>query len=221
VRIERVAVYFLRAPVRQAFSASAVRGRHTHRTAILVRLDTDEGLSGWGETFPALASPPGPILEVLRGVLAPAVLGADPLLIREVNTRLRQAVRGMGTGVWRALSALDVALWDLRGRALRQPVCQLLGVRPGGQFPAVATAVFYGPEPSDLAPRLEVTALYRERGFCGIKIKVGGLSPAADLHHAEGIRSQLPSDVMLCADANSGYALRTAPRAGRPGGLLV
>jgi D-galactarolactone cycloisomerase len=210
-RITAVSALLLKAPVTAAFSASAVRGRHTARTAILVRLDTDAGTSGWGETFPALGSPPEVILDSIRTVLGPRLLGADPLPVRDLNAEMRRAARGMGTGVMRGISALDIALWDLRGRLLGQPVCRLLGASPNGRFPAVATAVFYAsPDTAAVQPRVEAALRHRAAGFRGIKVKVGGLDPARDLEHVERIRAALPDDVMLCADANSGYLLRTA-----------
>lgn len=209
-RVTSVTALLLKAPVTEAFAASAVRGGHTHRTAILVRVDTDAGVIGWGETFPALGSPPEAILESVRTVLAPRLLGADPLSIRDLNVELRRAARGMGTGVMRGISALDIALWDLRGRLLAQPVCRLLGSSSHAKFPAVATAVFYPANSTDAGPRVEAAARYRGSGFRGVKVKVGGLDPARDLDHVEKIRRALPADVMLCADANSGYLLRTA-----------
>ncbi|MDR7519548.1 MAG: mandelate racemase/muconate lactonizing enzyme family protein [Armatimonadota bacterium] len=209
-RIVSVSAHLLRAPVAAAFSASAVRGRHTHRTAVLVRLETDAGITGWGETFPALGSAPEAILETLRTVLAPVVLGADPLPLRDLTARLRHAARGLGAVAARGISALDVALWDLRGRLLGEPICRLLGASPNGRFPAVATAVFYAADPVDAGPRVEAAVRYHEMGFGAIKVKVGGLSPTADLAHVERIRRALPTDAVLCADANSGYLLRTA-----------
>jgi len=210
-RVTSVSTFLLKAPVTAAFSASAVRGRHTSRTAILVRLDTDAGVSGWGETFPALGSPPEAILDSVRGVLAPRLIGADPLPVRDLNAEMRRAARGMGTGVMRGISALDIAAWDLRGRLLGQPVCRLLGASPNGKFPAVATAVFYAsPDAASVEPRVEAATRYRAMGFRGVKVKVGGLDPTRDLEHIAKIRAALPDDVMLCADANSGYLLRTA-----------
>ena len=210
-RVTSVSAFLLKAPVTDAFSASAVRGRHTHRTAILVRLDTDAGVSGWGETFPALGSPPEAILDSVRGVLAPRLIGADPLPVRDLNAEMRRVARGMGTGVMRGISALDIAAWDLRGRLLGQPVCRLLGASPNGKFPAVATAVFYAsPDAAAVEPRVEAATRYRAMGFRGVKVKVGGLDPTRDLEHIAKIRAALPDDVMLCADANSGYLLRTA-----------
>lgn len=209
-RVVAVTAILIKSPVGAVFSASAMRGSHTHRMAVLLRLDTDAGVQGWGETFPALGSPPEAILENVRTVLGPRVLGIDPIPIRDVNIDLQHATRGMGTGVMRGISALDIALWDLRGKLLGQPVCRLLGARPGRHFPAVATAVFYGQDPSDTGPRLEAAMRYRDMGFRGIKVKVGGLSPDQDLSHVEKIRRMLPTSVMLCADANSGYLQRTA-----------
>ncbi|MDQ7858706.1 MAG: mandelate racemase/muconate lactonizing enzyme family protein [Armatimonadota bacterium] len=208
-RITAVSAFFLKAPVARSFSASAVRGSHTHRTAVLVRVDAG-GTSGWGETFPALGSPSEPILEHVRTVLAPALLGGEALAVRDLNLTMRRASRGMGTGAIRGISAIDVALWDLRGRLLGQPVCGLLGARPGASFPAVATAVFYPAEADDPAPRVDEARGHAAAGFRGVKVKVGGLSPERDLAHVEAIRHALPDGVMLCTDANSGYPLRTA-----------
>jgi D-galactarolactone cycloisomerase len=207
--IAAISAFLLQAPVVRSFSASAVRGGHTHRKAVLVRVDAG-GVSGWGETFPALGSPSEPILEHIRTVLAPALLDGDPLAVRDLNTAMRRASRGMGTGAIRGISALDIALWDLRGRLLGQPVCRLLGAQPGATFPTVATAVFYPPEADDPGPRVDDARRHVAAGLRAVKVKIGGLSPERDLAHVEQIRRALPEDVMLCADANSGYALRTA-----------
>src|SRR3970040_7585 len=89
VRVTAVSAFLLKVPVTAAFSASAVRGSHTHRTAIFVRLDTDAGVSGWGETFPALGSPPEAVLDSVRSVLAPRLIGADPLPVRDLKREKR------------------------------------------------------------------------------------------------------------------------------------
>jgi D-galactarolactone cycloisomerase len=121
----------------------------------------------------------------------------------------------MGTTAQRLVSAIDMALWDLRGRILGQSVARLLGGRSSGRFPAVATAVFYPPNADDLLARVDVARKLADEGFRAVKVKVGGLPPMRDVAHVLAIREALSPDVMVCMDANSGYLPRTALAVGR------
>jgi D-galactarolactone cycloisomerase len=214
-RITSVTSYLVEAPVQQSFSASAVRGKHTGRSAVLVRVQCDSGKIGWGETFPTLTSPGRSLLRDLGEVLSPALIGQDPLAPGEALAAVQRAARGMGATAQRLVSAVDVALWDLRGRILGQSVARLLGGRSSGRFPVVATAVFYPPDADDLSARVEVARKLADEGFRAVKVKVGGLPPTRDVAHVLAIRQALPLDVMVCVDANSGYLPRTALAVGR------
>jgi D-galactarolactone cycloisomerase len=121
----------------------------------------------------------------------------------------------MGTSAQRLVSAVDTALWDLRGHILGQSAARLLGGRSVGRFPAVATAVFYPPEADAQSTRVDVARKLADEGFKAVKVKVGGLPPARDIAHVLAIREALPPDVMVCVDANSGYLPRTALAVGR------
>jgi D-galactarolactone cycloisomerase len=214
-RVTAVTSYLVEAPVQQSFSASAVRGKHTNRSAVLVRVAAEGGEVGWGETFPTLSSPGSSLLRDLGDVLSPALIGRDPLAPGDAIAAVQRAARGMGTSAQRLVSAVDVALWDLRGRILGQSVARLLGGRSAGRFPAVATAVFYPPEADDLAARVEIARRLADDGFRAVKVKVGGLPPMRDVAHVLAIRQALSADVMVCMDANSGYLPRTALAVGR------
>jgi D-galactarolactone cycloisomerase len=192
------------------FTASVVRGKHTQRKAVLVRLTTDAGLTGWGETFQALAAPQSPLIAVMRDVVAPLALGRNELEIAEFWREARQVGRGYGDLLIRAASAFDMALWDLKGKTLGQSLSTMLGAAPTGSFPAVATAIFYGADAGDLGFRESSVQQQLDAGYSAIKLKVGGLEPHADLRHIERLRAITPDEVMLAVDANSGCLPRTA-----------
>src|SRR5688500_16721340 len=97
------------------------------REFVTLELGTDEGIEGIGLTFFG-----GPLTKALREAvegLGALVVGEDPLRVEAIASKLRQAASGSGPGgiFTLALSAIDIALWDIKGKALHQPVCTLLG----------------------------------------------------------------------------------------------
>jgi L-alanine-DL-glutamate epimerase-like enolase superfamily enzyme len=164
----------------------------------VVRLDTDEGLTGWGE-----ACPLGPFYlpsypEGLRagiGALARHVIGLDPTRIGEVNRVMDREMLGHPY----VKSALDVACWDILGKAAGLPLHALLGGRQNGAMPMYRSVSQGNPEDANA-----VAGRYRAEGYRQIQLKVGG-DPVAD---AETIRlvveSAPPGDIVL-ADANTGW----------------
>jgi D-galactarolactone cycloisomerase len=205
MKIATVDVFPLRAEVAEPFSASVAVETHTQRSIFLVRVRSDEGVEGWGESRGSAK-----LLRAAVSALTPALLGQDPLLTRDRWQALRRGARDLGSIGARAMSALDMALWDLKGRALGRSVADLLGARSEGQFPAVATAIFYPPKKDDPERRAALAAEYVAGGFRAVKVKVGGLSPARDLAHVAAIREAVGSQTMLAVDANCGYTRRTA-----------
>lgn len=107
-----------------------------HPNLLWVRVHTDEGLTGLGETYFGAASAEADLHERI----APLVLGEDASRIDYLNRRMRPYVGFAGTGAEiRALSAVDVALWDIAGKAKGQPVCDLFGGRARGEIPVYNT----------------------------------------------------------------------------------
>jgi galactonate dehydratase len=107
-----------------------------HPNLLWVRLHTDEGLTGLGETYFGAASAEADLHERI----APLLLGEDASRIDYLNRRMRPYVGFAGTGAEiRALSAVDVALWDIAGKAKGQPVCDLLGGRKRAEIPVYNT----------------------------------------------------------------------------------
>jgi D-arabinonate dehydratase len=177
----------------------------------VARVHTDEGLVGVGYGRGGRLVHAALELEV-----APLLVGRDPLATEAIwsDVYRRTALVGRRGAILRALSVADIALWDLKAKALGLPLFRLLGgERP--QVPAYVSGGYYrqGQSPGDLAA--EIVA-YVERGFRAVKIRVGRLPLAEDSARVAAVRAAIGDDVELMVDANQGYATAAeAIRAGR------
>jgi D-galactarolactone cycloisomerase len=186
-------------PQRQVYSRSGVRDS---RSTTLVQIDTDEGVSGLGS-----CSGNGELIEVIVArVLKPLLIGMDPAKIEEIwdKAYVRGGHKEFGTrgvGVV-ALSGIDIALWDILGKAHGVPLYQLLGGKCRDKVPVYATAL-YPEEPGIVAKRAREFA---EQGFHGVKIKVG-FDLDQDVRIVRAVRRELGKDFVVMTDANQGYSL--------------
>lgn len=189
----------------QVFSRSGVRNT---RSTTLVRVETDDGISGIGS-----CSGNGELIEVIIArVLKPLLVGMDPTEIDVIWDKVY--VRGghkefgtRGIGVV-ALSGIDVALWDILGKVRGVPIYQLLGGKCRDKVPVYATAL-YPEEPSKVAQRARGFA---EQGFHGVKIKVG-FDLDQDIRIVRAVREELGKDFIVMTDANQGYNVDFALKA--------
>lgn len=189
----------------QVFSRSGVRNA---RSATLVQVETDEGVSGIGS-----CSGNGELIEtIVARVVKPLLLGMDPTDIGAIWNRVY--VRGghkefgtRGIGVV-ALSGIDVALWDILGKTRGVPLYQLLGGKCRDKVPVYATAL-YPEEPAKVAARARA---FGEQGFHGVKIKVG-FDLDQDIRIVRAVREELGRDFVVMTDANQGYSLDVAMQA--------
>ena len=192
-------------PDGQVFSRSGVRNS---RSATLVQVDTDEGIFGLGS-----CSGNGELIEVIVAkVLKPLLIGMDPTDIDAIwdKAYVRGGHKEFGTrgiGVV-ALSGVDMALWDILGKARGMPLYQLLGGKCRDKVPVYATAL-YPEEPSQVAKRARAFA---EQGFQGVKIKVG-FDLDQDIRIVRAVREELGKDFIVMTDANQGYNVDVALRA--------
>lgn len=179
---------------------------YTTREVLLVKISTDEGLAGWGET-----SDIGGARAVIREVCAPLLAGQNPCDQRRLWRRLWDASFGHGF----AVAAIDIALHDLWGQATGQSIGQLYGGALRERVPAYASALSYveGVDPAEIWAD-EALGLV-EQGFRAIKMRIGRYPPAHELPLIAQLRAALPSDVRLMADGNAAYTLPTAIRVGR------
>jgi D-galactarolactone cycloisomerase len=147
----------------------AGEGRNTFET-LLVKVETDEGIVGWGEAFPHRIWPA--VKSLLENLIAPACIGADPRDIPTLMKKLIYHVHGVGRAgpVMYALSGLDIALWDILGKLRGLPIYQLLGGAPCAKLPAYASLLKYGD--TDVVVRTCEQAL--GRGYRELKIHETG-----------------------------------------------
>ena len=147
----------------------AGEGRNTFET-LLVKVETDEGIVGWGEAFPHRIWPA--VKSLLENLIAPACIGADPSDIPALMKKLIYHVHGVGRAgpVMYALSGLDIALWDILGKSRGLPIYQLLGGKPCAKLPAYASLLKYA-DP-DVVVRTCEQAL--DRGYRELKVHETG-----------------------------------------------
>ena len=179
-------------------------GRAVKRDAVLVRVDTDEGITGWGEAHHGRC--PGAIAKLIDTTLADIVVGMDAGDIVGVWSRvyrMQLASHGLGSGSAMALSGLDIALWDIKGKALGQPLYRILGGAPRPS-PAYAGGISLGwQDPASLA---EEALRYVAQGYRAVKLRVGD-SPARDIPRVRAVREAVGDDIAIMVDANTGYTL--------------
>jgi L-alanine-DL-glutamate epimerase-like enolase superfamily enzyme len=209
MHITRLQSQLLHVPfVRPRASPSEVAaGRLNHVVVLLVHLDTDAGLRGLGFAY-ALQGTGRALLAIAEDDLPPIVLGEDPLDHERLAGRAYWRLQTIGRRglVAQAYSAIDVALWDLKGKAANLPLYKLLG---GARESAPA----YGSDtgwlwmsPDEI---LDASQPYLEQGLMGIKVKVGA-DPEADAERLTHVREGLGDDTWLAVDANERYDFGTA-----------
>jgi D-galactarolactone cycloisomerase len=176
------------------------------RQALLVKITTDSGLVGWGETFDV-----GGTRALIENKLKPALVGQNPLDAR----LLRRALWGANFGDGRAVGAVEIALDDVRGKAQNKSVAELYGGRVRDKVLAYASGMNYtdGVEPEEQFPA-EAAALAK-RGFRAMKIRTGRFEPRRDLAVLAKIRETVGRDVRLLTDANGAFTLPVAVQFGK------
>ena len=205
MKIERIEIHPLVGKLDQPFGWSQ---RWTHERAIqVIRIVADNGAYGWGETGV------GP--DALAGA-AQSLIGENPErfeVIRQSIINPRYQSGGYAGPPSNIASAIDMALYDLVGRARGKPVYELLGGKVRDRICTYATGLYY--VPSDLEDKswsdfLEEAQGYAEEGFSGMKMKVGGLTFKEDIDRVYALRRQLGDNIRIMVDANEAYDPMTA-----------
>lgn len=189
------------------------------RNSYLVRIETDTGIVGWGEG--GQYGPAEPVAACVDSVLRPRLIGRDPTEPVRIWEELYAFSRDFGQrGTYiEAISAIDIALWDIAGQAAGLPVWKLLGGRFREKITAYATGCYYPESFNDMPGILraleEEAAGYADSGFGLLKVKIGLLPLQQDLERLKVIRNAVGPSIALLVDANHGYNAATAVRMGR------
>ncbi len=205
MKIKRVTVYQVDLPLHEgSYQWSGGKSVEVFDSTI-VRIDTDEGVVGYGEVCPL--GPfylPSYATGARTGIaeLAPQILGEDPTELAVINRRMDAALKGHPY----VKSAIDIACWDILGQVAGLPVCTLLGGRYGEDF-ALYRAISQA-SPEAMAERV---AGYRAEGYRKFQLKVGG-DPDTDIQRIRAVAQQLQAGDVLIADANTGWLMHQAAR---------
>lgn len=176
------------------------------RDALLIKISTDSGLVGWGETADV-----GGTRGVIEDHLKTILLGKNPLEHRKLWRQLWGANFGDGC----AVAGCDIALHDLRGKALGLSIADLYGGRQRDKVMAYAAAMNYtvGVDPLQQHPA-EATDLAK-RGFLAMKIRTGRDGHRRDLAVMQKIREAVAPDIRLLTDGNGAFTLPQAVKFGK------
>ncbi len=199
VRIADVKTHVLQAELDEPFWWSFNRAEA--RGGCLVEIIAEDGTTGWGECF----GPPQLNAAVI-GAFKPLLVGRDGLATELIWQTLYNTFRDQGQKglVVTALSGVDIALWDLKGRHFEAPVHQLLGGPIRTSVQAYATGTYRHGSGDPLDYIVEEVAGYASDGFAAVKLKIG-FGVAEDVALTQAVRDVLGPNVGLMVDANHGY----------------
>lgn len=186
--------------------------------AAIVRLETDNGIVGWGEAHTPVA--PEAAKAVIDYLLKDIVFGRDPFDIQPIweNMYSTMRLRGHTSGfMLEAMSAIDIALWDIAGQALGVPIAKLLGGQMRDRIPVYASSlprVHVSAGEAGWRGLAEMAAGLVEQGYQAFKVKLG-IDLEQDRYALRVLREAVGPDVSIFVDVNGAYDLPLARQAGR------
>ena len=179
-----------------------------------ISVQTDAGITGHASIyFGRIDKGPAVLAALVNDVLAPAVIGRDPHFVRGIRDDLWRLTDYHGTVglALHGIAGIDIALWDIMGKAVGLPVWRLLGAQRE-RVPAYAMVGWLNYELPELQ-RICTQAM--EQGFRGVKVKVGAPTLAEDLTRVRAVRSAIGDDALLMVDANQVFSVNEALVRGR------
>ena len=208
MKIQQVEINLVRLPIEEPL-AGAPPYPGMMREFLTVRMRTDYGIEGIGITAFG-----GKVMRALKAaveVFGELAIGEDPLSPERITDKLRAASAACGPGgiAALALAAIDIALWDIRGKAANLPLARLLGGRRE-RVPAYASGALMRTTPLDKLEKAAATLV--EKGFRQMKTQmaVGGLSDAQEIERIRVVRNAVGPDVALMCDINQRWSVHEA-----------
>ncbi|CAN5600291.1 mandelate racemase/muconate lactonizing enzyme family protein [soil metagenome] len=205
MRITRISAHRVELPLREGnYNWSGGKTISVFDSTV-IRVDTDAGVTGWGEVCPL--GPfylPAYAAGVRSGILelGPHLIGESPLELGRLNRRMDAALKGHAY----VKSGIDMACWDILGKIANQPVCVLLGGRYGDDV--VLYRAISQESPDRMADKV---AGYRAEGYRRFQLKVGGEADV-DIERIHAVAAKLQPGDRLVADANTGWRMHDALR---------
>ncbi|MCW5641073.1 MAG: mandelate racemase/muconate lactonizing enzyme family protein [Rhodoferax sp.] len=209
MKITRITAFALSYRLPQGKTVKVGVGATIKRDTIIVRVETDEGLTGYGESHPGRS--PGAVCSLVNQTLDPLLAGMDPCDVVGVWARVNRmqlSSHGLGAGAALALSGIDLALWDIRGKAADMPLYRLLG-GSRKRLPAYAGGISMGFQPPEQL--VEEARSYVAAGYRAIKLRLGD-NVRDDILRVQAVRAGLGDEVEILTDANTAWRLADARR---------
>lgn len=209
MKIAEIKAYPTSFPVPQGGGVRLGIGQAVKRDAVMVKVTTEDGIVGWGESHHGRAHTA--IAKLIETTLSQLILGMDAFDTTGVWARIYKfqlGSHGMGAGCAMAMSGIDMALWDIRGKATGWPLYRLLGGtrRP---VPAYAGGISLGyQEPASLIDEAQPML---EAGYRAVKLRIGD-TVRNDTMRMEAVRNAFGDDLAILTDANTGYTISDVRR---------
>lgn len=186
---------------------------YSSKNAALVKIITDEGLIGIGEAL----TPRGPksVCAIIEEIIKPGLIGEDPVEIEVLWDRMYHMTRSLGCNkgfMMMAIAAIDIALWDILGKALGMPVYKILGGGFRKNIRGYASSLYFADRSAD--ELVEQAKTFIRDGFTAIKLKIGA-GIEQDVENVKVLRKELGDSISLMVDANGGYDRFSAIKIGR------
>ena len=181
-----------------------------------VFIHTDEGVTGIGECF---RRQPSVTKSVIENVLAPSIIGKDPTQTESRFRDMAQAGNALeiGGAIWIGIAGLDIAMWDLRGKALGLPIYELLGGKVREQMPVYASSMKRGMTPLEEAKR---AVSFVEKGYSAYKLHSavpGKIDDPADqtINTVSEVRKAVGDNIDILVDVNGAYSVHNSIEIGK------
>ncbi|MDP7133040.1 MAG: mandelate racemase/muconate lactonizing enzyme family protein [Planctomycetota bacterium] len=219
MNIKQIETFLLEAKLSGGESFYSSQGRFADRRSLLVKITTDDGLIGWGES--GVSMPLEHVQTFIHDSLAPRLLGKSASDTEPIWHDLYSFSRDFGRKATPidAMSGIDIALWDIRGKEAGKPIHLLMGGAFRSTTRAYATGLYYHEEdltdPDSALNRVKEEVIkHREAGFSAIKGKIGLLAVHDDVRRMAAAREAVGDEFLLMTDANHGYNRHTARTVG-------
>jgi L-alanine-DL-glutamate epimerase-like enolase superfamily enzyme len=213
LRVTDIKAYPTSFPIPVGNQVSLGIGQSVKRDAVVVKVTTESGLVGWGESHHGRCH--GAVAHLVNTTLRQLVVGMDASDVTGVWQKIYKmqlGSHGMGAGCCLAMSGIDLALWDIRGQAAGMPLYKLLG-GSSKPVPAYAGGVSLGYQ--DPGKLVEEARSLLAMGYKAVKLRVGD-TPKRDLARIAAVRKAFGDDLVILTDANTGYSVADA-RTAMPG----
>ena len=212
MKIKKVTCHVVAAPVERPFTSS--RGwLYKTRGSCIVEIEADDGTVGWGECY----GPSAVAKAYIETQFAPRILGRDVFDVEVIWEDLYNRIKdyggkGMASA---ALSGIDIALWDLMGKACGKPIHKLIGGAFRSEVTCYATGLYFIDMDRLIEEAVEEAQGYVAEGFTAVKMKIGLGDPKLDIRRVAAVREAVGADVRLMVDANHCMTVPQAIRIGR------